>query len=76
MDLVLDIYSDCYQDYELMDQLLISLVQMDEILIDSKWNCIDRNHIFRHATVLFHVNEITGKVLLPYVQFYCLSYTR
>ena len=41
-----------------------SLVQMDKILIDSRWDCIDRNHVFWPLTILFNVTEITGKILL------------
>ena len=43
---------------------------MDEILINSRWDCTVRNHAFRHVTVLFHVTEITEKVLLNHNTMY------
>ena len=32
-------------------------------MIDSKWDCMVRNHLSRHVTVLFHITEITKKIL-------------
>jgi len=57
-----DVHSDCYWDYELMDQLQIHSMPMDDILIDSKWDCIVRNQCLKSLVSHYY----SGKILLNY----------
>jgi len=42
---------------------------MDEILIDSKWNCIGRNHISDMLLYYFMLMKLLGKYCYPMYSF-------